>query len=601
MKRRLEQLLNELNRMEDLEENLQMVPLYEEALKLSEDIYGAYNLKTLEICNNYGGHLRNLGLYDKAEQVLRKAIDCAKTVRGTTHPDYATSLVNLANLLRMMKCYEESEELFLQALGIYEKTIGNRHFLYAGTGNNLGLLYRETSRYDKAMECFRRSLAILEGQDAYRIPYAITLHNMVDLYKIQGMKEEAERILKKEIGIYKEMKYEGTVLYAAALNSLGILYYEKGQYAKAYEAMQESVEIAREHLGLESESYQNGSKNLAMIAEKLGGMKPYEAAAANAALEEEKPVVKGMDICRAYFYEVCYPVLEREFKTYLPRMAAGMVGEGSECYGFDDEISRDHDFGPSFQIYIPKEDMPIYGERLKMRLKRLPKTFKEFGMRTECEYGGGRTGVFAIEDFYRKFIAVENVPESTNIWRQIPEHALSTVTNGEVFFDNYGRFSGIREELKKGYPEDVRLKKISARLMKMAQSGQYNFPRCLKRREYAAAHLALSEFMSVAMSLVYLLNHAYRPYYKWVHRGLLGLPILGEKIYDKMNQLATLPVKTEGRQMEWLVEEICNLCLLELKNQGLTSNPEKFLLMQGPEVLKRIKDPALKNSSPWVE
>ena len=106
MKRRLEQLLNELNRMEDLEENLQMVPLYEEALKLSEDIYGAYNLKTLEICNNYGGHLRNLGLYDKAEQVLRKAIDCAEKVRGMTHPDYATSLVNLANLLRMMKHFD---------------------------------------------------------------------------------------------------------------------------------------------------------------------------------------------------------------------------------------------------------------------------------------------------------------------------------------------------------------------------------------------------------------------------------------------------------------------------------------------------------------
>ena len=53
--------------------------------------------------------------------------------------------------------------------------------------------------------------------------------------------------------------------------------------------------------------------------------------------------------------------------------------------------------------------------------------------------------------------------------------------------------------------------------------------------------------------------------------------------------------------MEWIVEEICNLGLLELQNQGLTSNPEKFLLMQGPEVLKRIKDPALKNSNPWVE
>ena len=83
-------------------------------------------------------------------------------------------------------------------------------------------------------------------------------------------------------------------------------------------------------------------------------------------------------------------------------MAAGLIGEGSECYGFDDEISRDHDFGPSFQIYIPKEDMPVYGERLKHRLETLPKTFQGFGARVESQYGDGRVGVFTIEDFYRK-------------------------------------------------------------------------------------------------------------------------------------------------------------------------------------------------------
>lgn len=34
--------------MEDAEENLEMVPLYEEALELSKEIYGEHNLKTLK-------------------------------------------------------------------------------------------------------------------------------------------------------------------------------------------------------------------------------------------------------------------------------------------------------------------------------------------------------------------------------------------------------------------------------------------------------------------------------------------------------------------------------------------------------------------------
>lgn len=650
---RLEEILKKLMQMEDAEENLEMVPLYEEALELSKEIYGEYNLKTLEIYNNYGGHLRNLGLYEKAEQILRKAVICAKTVRGKEHPDYATTLVNLANLLRMMKQWEESEALFYQALALYKITIGESHFIYAGTMNNLGLLYYEQGKLERAKECLEHSLHILEGKAEYIIPYATTLHNLVDIYKKEGNFTLAEETLKKEIEIYKEQQYEGTVLYAAALNSLGILYCEKGQYEKAKTVMIESVEITKKHLGEASDAYKTSVKNLEMIQEKLQEQKVQsnheilqetlrnmttascaqecnlgtventaessrknmpedilenvEKAENSRKVEEnrqkatETGFIKGLDLCRAYFNEVCYPLLEREFSNFLPRMAAGLIGEGSECYGFDDEISRDHDFGPSFQIYIPKEDMPVYGERLKHRIATLPKTFQGFGARVESQYGDGRVGVFTIEDFYRKFIAAEGVPGTLSHWRQIPENALSTVTNGEVFFDNYGKFTQIREELKKGYPEDVRLKKIAARLMKMAQSGQYNFPRCNKRKEYVASHLALSEFMSVSMSLVYLLNHAYRPYYKWVHRGLLDLPILGQAAYEKMQRLSVLSLEKDSKEMEWIIEEFCVACVEELKAQGLTSSSESFLLAQGPEVLKRIQEPALRNSNPWVE
>ena len=99
---------------------------------------------------------------------------------------------------------------------------------------------------------------------------------------------------------------------------------------------------------------------------------------------------------------------------------------------------------------------------------------------------------------------------------------------------------------------------------------RYNFPRCNKRKEYVASRLALSEFMSVSMSLVYLLNHAYRPYYKWVHRGLLDLPILGQNAYDKMQRLSVLSLEKDSREMEWIIEEFCVACVEELKAQGLT-------------------------------
>ena len=55
--------------------------------------------------------------------------------------------------------------------------------------------------------------------------------------------------------------------------------------------------------------------------------------------------MNGMEISRAYYEAFGKPMLE-EFPGILPYAAAGLLGSGSECLGFDDEVSRDHDFEP---------------------------------------------------------------------------------------------------------------------------------------------------------------------------------------------------------------------------------------------------------------
>lgn len=311
--------------------------------------------------------------------------------------------------------------------------------------------------------------------------------------------------------------------------------------------------------------------------------------------------MKGMDICRDYFNEICYPMLRRDYSNALPRMAAGLIGEGSECYGYDDLLSRDHDFGPGFQIFIPKEDMPRYGDSLQASLKKLPSAFRHYPPRNQSQFGDGRIGLFAIEDFYGKYIAVPGVPDRLSIWRQIPEHALSTVTNGEVFFDHLGIFTSIREELKKGYPRDIKLKKMSARLLQMAQSGQYNFPRCIKRKEYVAALLALDKFISAAMSYAYLLNDTYCPYYKWAHRGLYDLPIMGKDMASKLARLVLLSPEKESDEMAWLIEEICIRIFEDLNQRGWSGSKDAFLLEHGMHLVTLIEDPGLRGSNPWIE
>lgn len=72
-----------------------------------------------------------------------------------------------------------------------------------------------------------------------------------------------------------------------------------------------------------------------------------------------------------------------------------------------------------------------------------------------------------------------------------------------------------------------RLALISKRLGMIAQAGQYNLPRSLKRGDGAAAWLSIHEFVQATASLVFLVNVpmvvGYMPYYKWQFAALRKL------------------------------------------------------------------------------
>ncbi len=62
---------------------------------------------------------------------------------GENHPDYATSLNNLAKLYREMGEYSKAEPLFRNALEICKRALGENHPNYATSLNNLAMLYKE--------------------------------------------------------------------------------------------------------------------------------------------------------------------------------------------------------------------------------------------------------------------------------------------------------------------------------------------------------------------------------------------------------------------------------------------------------------------------
>ncbi len=234
--------------------------------------------------------------------------------------------------------------------------------------------------------------------------------------------------------------------------------------------------------------------------------------------------MNGLEIAKGYFEEFGKPMLESEFADILPFLAAGFIGSGSEHYGFDDEVSRDHDYEPGFCIFLPDEN--VVDRKRAFQLERayakLPKEYAGITRQRMSPVGGNRNGVIRTAEFYLKAVGSETGRLSTEQWLRLPDYALAEAVNGEVFFDNYGEFSNIREQLI-CMPDDVKLKRLAGNLLVMAQSGQYNFVRCMKHGEPESAQLACVEFVNAAMRTIFLLQDRYMPYYKWSFRALRGL------------------------------------------------------------------------------
>ncbi len=305
----------------------------------------------------------------------------------------------------------------------------------------------------------------------------------------------------------------------------------------------------------------------------------------------------GLEIARGYYEEFGRPMLETEFADILPFLAAGFTGSGSEHFGYDDEVSRDHDFEPGFCIFLPGED--VIDSRRAFQLERayagLPKEYAGIKRQRIAPVGGSRNGVVRINEFFLKTIGSANGELTTMQWLRLPDYALAEAVNGEVFFDNYGEFSRIREELI-CMPKDIKLKRLAGNLLIMAQSGQYNFARCMKHGEPEASQLACVEFVYAAMRTTFLLQDRYMPYYKWSFRALREL-VGTKELAEELSFLLSGDNRdgaVAGRKYD-TIEKIASDTITRLQDEGLTEAICGDLEKHAYSVNDRIADTAVRN------
>lgn len=532
------------------------------------------NQSVLVLLNELMGYYRVMGSAEGVEKCAAESLELCDLLGLKGTENYATVLLNIATGYRVLGRYDESEAYYKETAQIYEELLPPGDFRIASLHNNLSSLYAETGRPQLAKHELEQAMSLISKLSDADAEIAITHTNLGNVCFQLGENAEGMEHMLKAVEIFERAPGKKDAHYAGALAGLGQAFYIEGKLQEAKEAYEKALAEIEENYG-RSEYYNIVSGNLALVEDTI-----LRAEAAR------NMKLSGMEIARLYYETYGRPMLEEKYGDYADRIAVGLVGEGSECLGFDDETSWDHDFGPGFCMWLTGDDYEKIGAALQADYDALPKELPGIPARKTMETGSGRVGVFCMDDFFRKYVGVPDVPErgQQSFWLKVSREALRTVTNGEVFADPLGEFTARRRRFSR-YPEAVRLQKLALRLGEMAQTGQYNYPRMVKRDDKGASFMCLAGFVEAAVDGAYLLNDIYPPFYKWKFRGMEEFRCLGT-----LGVLIEELLETQDRPDEAaaLIEKICGDFVQELRLKGLSSSDENFLEAQKAEVMKSL-------------
>lgn len=517
----------------------------------------------LQLLNELLGYYRETSRYEEAYLLSERAIAQAERMGLEGTIPYATTLLNVANVYRAGGRLEESLEKYLLVQEIYRKQLSPDNMLAAGLQNNISLLYQEMGEYEKAKKCQLKALKIVKDKDAayeLGVTYANLAATCVQLEQLEEAREYAEKSMETFRGIGVRDSHFG-----AALSAVGAWHFRRKEYREAGDCYRQAMEIVEQGIG-RNQAYYRLKEN---------------AEACDRACGEESGV--GLRLARAYYEAYGAPLIKEKFPEYEGRIAVGLAGRGSDCFGYDDRASRDHDWGPGFCMWVTDETYEEIGEKLQQAYEALPMEFQGY-RRAPHVNGRNRRGVMRISEFYRGLLDADSYEKID--WRSVSDASLAAAVNGEVFRDEEGIFTAFRNRLLQGFPEEILYLKLAESTARFAQAAQYNFPRMYDRGDELTARMMVWDGIKEAMRLQLYIDGKYPPHDKWLYRSLRESQE-GRSVAELLRSVQALlaEAELEKARLQQKLEELGVFFARELYAGDIISDIDSYLEAHSEELV----------------
>ncbi len=527
----------------------------------------------LQLLNELIGHYRETGRWENAFEIAEKSIAVASHIFPTESIPYATTLLNVASMYRAAGRLDDSRALYRQVEQIYAVTLKVDDMLYASLYNNEALLYQEEGKFVQAKALLLKALDI-DRANGKEYEEAVSLANIAATMIQTDELEDALKCAEGSIALFESLGVRDQHL-CAAFSAMGSYYYITGKFDAAASCFKQGMDIMESVLG-KNGYYERLHDNYetCMAAISAGGFDSTGSHDEKKANDPGEGFEKGLAICKKFYDRYVGPMIQDKFPDYASKIAVGLSGEGSDAFGYDDEYSRDHDWGPSVVLWITEETDRQIGDALRSEYELLPGEIDGI-KRAPHVRGASRRGVQVIPEFFTRLTGAARYEDID--WQNTDPNHLACAVNGEIWRDDEGIVTDFRNKLLKGYPTDILFLHLAEGCARFSREGQYNAARVAKRGDDVTSRIFVYDAVREAMKLMYLMNGMYYPHDKWLRKGLKDIE--GGQELDELLTAMTGDISK--------AEDVGAFLAMQLYRKDFISDIDPYLDHQTEELLQK--------------
>jgi serine/threonine protein kinase/Tfp pilus assembly protein PilF len=240
--------------------------LLERALASGRAAFGPAHPSVAQTLNDLGALAAEKGDYRTAAASLETALGMRRQIYGPVNTNVADTLAELGRVYQDYGLNARAEPLHREALAIRQQVLGDEHGETAVSMSDLASVLRLNGDLDGAEALLRKSLAVhRKTRGEAHAMTATTMHDVALITGAKGDPASAESLFRAAMDIHRKALGEGHPLVAVTLNSLSRVLGDQGRYAEAAAALESALDIARRALGQDHQLVAIYTLNLASV------------------------------------------------------------------------------------------------------------------------------------------------------------------------------------------------------------------------------------------------------------------------------------------------------------------------------------------------